>query len=113
MKEEISIKGKSVFLNNQHIVEACVSIEQCLAISNFIVLLLKYDELKQDRNVMAYNYKGELVWQIPEPDKFYDLNYYTKIFVTLDQKLFAYNLTGVRVGINILTGEILSKELVK
>ncbi|WP_157208257.1 hypothetical protein [Mariniflexile maritimum] len=105
--------NNNFFINNKLLIEVPALIKNFLIINDLIILLIDSDELKDDKNIICYNLKGKLIWQIGEVSKLHDRNYFTSIYINKNNELQAYNLNGVEVTINIKNGSIIKKELIK
>jgi hypothetical protein len=115
IEKKINIKGNALYYNGDQIFVAESDIEKFLVFNNnmeFIIVLVDAAKLKTDRNIFCYGLDTKLKWQIPEPDKLHNENYYTSIYLS-DGNLYAYNINGVEVIIDKQTGNILSKQLIK
>lgn len=114
MDKELFTFSKNVILyHDKPLLYAAAHIDKELVLEDSILVLLNTDSLKSDRNIFCYDFKGDLKWQIPEPDKLQANNYYTSIYLTGEGILMAYNINGVEVTIDKQTGAILDKQLIK
>lgn len=112
MNSEFEITGKNLYYKGNLLLSINNLIKDVLAVDGFIILLLEYNSTDKEANIWCYTYNKEPLWQICEPDKLHDVNYYTSIYLR-DNKLCAYNINGIEVTIDERTGEILNKELIK
>lgn len=115
IENKINIKGNTLFYNGNQVIEAESDIEKFLVLSDdmeLIIILVNATKLRTDRNIFCYDLKSILKWQIPEPDKLHNENYYTSIYL-FDGNLYANNINGIEVSVDKQTGRILSKQLIK
>jgi hypothetical protein len=87
-------------------------IKKILMLDNSIVILVEYNIDIGDRNVICYDFKKVLKWQIPSPIEVHHENDFTGIYLR-DFELYAYNRNGVEYHLNRETGEVLGSELIK
>lgn len=112
MSLDFEIDGKNLYYKGQLFLSISNPIKDVLFIDGFIILLLEYSPFVNDRNIVGYSFEKEFLWQIAEPDKFHDVNYYTCLYLR-DNRLHAYNINGVEVTIKPSSGEILDRQLIK
>ena len=111
-REKFFIEGNIFFEDNNLLIKTPAKIKNFLVISNLIILLINSDDFKDDRNILCYTLEGKLKWQIEEITKLHFRNYYTSIYLN-NNDFKAYNLNGIEATIDLNTGMILSKELIK
>ena len=87
-------------------------VRNALIVDKFIVLLVEPNSLFGDQNIICCNLGKIIIWQIADIVKLQEKNYYTSIYLQ-DQKLYGYNINGVEVTIDVNTGNILTKELIR
>ena len=114
IEKNFNIIENKLLYNGKQVVTTKSVIEFFLVVSEYelIIVLVNAAKLKSDRNIFCYGFDEELKWQIPEPDKLHNDNYYTSIYLS-DGNLSAYNINGVEVTIDKHNGRILNKQLIK
>jgi hypothetical protein len=108
----IHYSNKELFIDGCLFLTAKAKIECCLLDDDLVILLLDGEGFGNDRNIFCYNLNKILKWQIEDPVRLHERNYYTSIYFNGDI-LQAYNKNGLEVTINKRSGEILDKELIK
>ena len=107
------IEGNKFFEFGKILFTTDANIEKFIRLGNNIIVLVKTDEFPSDRNIFCYDKSGRLKWQIPQPDVLISQNYYTSIYLSTNNELKAYNWNGVEVTIDVETGKIVQKALIK
>jgi hypothetical protein len=83
-----------------------------LIINRYIIILTDAADTPNDRNIYCYFENGTFKWQIEASDKLHSRNYYTSIRES-ENGLIAYSKNGIEATIDLATGNILDKELIK
>lgn len=112
-KNIFSCNNNQLFLNDKLLLETLAEINECVVLSNSIILLLKGADIDDDRNIFCFEFNGHLNWQIAAPNKIHYRNYYTSIYLSDSGELQAFNKNGFEITIDIKDGKILKKELIK
>ena len=107
------VEGNKYFDKDKVLFTTKAKIQSHLVLTNSIIVLVNADELSSDRNIFGYDAGGFLKWQIPAPDVLHSQYYYTSIYLSPSKELQAYSKNGVEVTIDVETGEIIHKELIK
>jgi len=107
------IKDDRLLQNEEVLFTAPASIQEVLIIGKYIIVLVTSTQMTGDRNVYCYEFNGNLKWQIENPDKIHSTNYYTSIYLSINNELQAYSKNGVEYTLSVDNGTILKKELIK
>lgn len=115
MNEKISYKDNVLIINNSQ-VKFLHSIRSIKQVGNKILVLLAIpNNDKTINNLYAINYQGEIIWQSQDLNEIY-VNQrvlpYEQIVVN-DQEIKATDFYGRRYFININTGKIIKRDIVK
>lgn len=89
------------------------SITKYLLINTYLITLLDSIKMNSERNIICFDLSGNIIWQIEQPDKLHESNYYISLDKLSDFELIAFTISGVEAVIDINTGKILSKSLTK
>lgn len=110
---DLKIQDEKLLQGRHVLITAQGRILDYLILGNVIVILTTADNCDTDQNVFGYDLKGNLKWQIPEPDRLHERNFYTAIYLSSNNDLLAFSQNGVEVTIDYQNGSIIKKELVK
>jgi len=108
----LNYSDNKIIINGHENVVAPANIVNCLALDDFIILLLDHEALNNDDNIYCYDVQGKLEW-IVESFNWNDSHYFTSIYVLKDLNFYGYSINGIEAKIDFKTGKILSTELVK
>jgi hypothetical protein len=111
-KHKFTKAGNKLMENGKVIITMPSKIITYIIIDDFLILLVSPKNNIDDRNIYGFDLRGNLKWQIPQPDKLHSENHYISVSLSSGY-LRAYNINGIEVTISVEDGHIITKELIK
>ena len=105
-------KNNIIYKENKIFIPLESTIVEVLDLQDSLVILLTYNPVIRNQNVLCYTYDQKLKWCISKPEEFHEDNYITGIYLK-NTDLYIYNINGVEYHVNKETGAFLSSELIK
>ena len=92
---------------DQKLIDLPEQVDQVLLINDVIVYRLKLTGIKVfNRNIGAYSFTGELLWQIPEIESKASFKSYDKMYIDEQGRLIACNYIGSNYIVDLQNGSI-------
>jgi len=112
MNNYYEYKLNILYRNSKQFLVLPSDIEKILLYEELIVILIKSNELVNNRNIFCYDVNGAFLWQIPNAVELHSRNDFTGVYVQ-DENLYAYNRNGVEYKIEKNTGNFLGSQLIR
>ena len=98
-------KNNIIYKENKIFISLVSTIVEVLHLQDSLVILLTYNPVIRNQNVLCYTYDQKLKWCISKPEEFHEDNYVTRIYLK-NTDLYIYNINGVEYHVNKETGAI-------
>lgn len=112
MKYNFEIRNGQLYQGNELYITSNGIIQDFLIFNNRVVLLFDPESIGSDRNVFCYDFDKNLIWQVEEPYKIHERNYYNSIYVR-DNKLCIYSDNGFELTVDAQTGVTLDHKFIR
>lgn len=112
MQENWTHKGRILYKSGVVFKEMPAVILETVVSPQSIVVLTESTPATGERNVYCLDFKGGMLWQVPQPVAIHEENQFTGIYYR-GNALFAYSVSGVEYRLNPDTGIVLESQLIR